>query len=260
MSLKKFISFSGGVESTTMCVLYGKGATSIWVDTGAEHDEMYQRIDYVEQRLIELHGGDFNLVRLKGNVKHNGETHESLESLAISYKFMPSGQARYCTRFFKILPIDNYLKEQGECELLIGFNVDEEGRTGNLELQTNVTYKYPLIDDGLNRQECEEILQSHNLHPSFPAYMLRGGCRMCFFKSEKEYRAMYFLNRKEFDEVQAFEEQIQDKRAKFYSIMGNGKSLRQLATECQQTLAFDFSELYADYKKDGKTCGAFCRR
>jgi len=47
--IKKFISFSGGVESTTMCLLYGKGATAIWCDTGAEHKEMYNGFNYDEQ-------------------------------------------------------------------------------------------------------------------------------------------------------------------------------------------------------------------
>jgi 3'-phosphoadenosine 5'-phosphosulfate sulfotransferase (PAPS reductase)/FAD synthetase len=62
--MKRFISFSGGVESTTMCILYGKGATAIWCDTGAEHNEMYERINYVEDKLKELHKGDFNLVKV----------------------------------------------------------------------------------------------------------------------------------------------------------------------------------------------------
>lgn len=53
----KFISFSGGVESTAMCVLYGKGATAIWCDTGAEHELMYKRIDYVEEKLKQLQMG-----------------------------------------------------------------------------------------------------------------------------------------------------------------------------------------------------------
>ena len=258
--MKKFISFSGGVESTTMCVLYGKGATAIWVDTGAEHEEMYNRINEVEQRLIELHKGDFTLVKLKGSAKHKGIEYEGLEDLAIAYKFMPSGQSRYCTSYFKIKPIDKYLSEQGECELMIGFNYDEQGRTGNLEKQINVNYTYPLIEDGLTRDDCEDILKLHGLHPKFPVYMLRGGCRMCFFKSEKEYKAMYHLNKKEFDEVMAFEEKIQDQRKKFYSIMGNGKSLRQLANECKSEMFEDVESLYNDYKKDGKSCGAFCRR
>lgn len=253
--MNKFISFSGGVESTTMCILYGKGATAIWCDTGAEHKEMYNRIDLVEQKLIDLHKGDFKLIRVK-NEKYNG-----LEDYAKHSKYLPSGQARYCTRMFKIEPIDNFLENQGECQLMIGFNVDEEGRTGNLELKSNVKYTYPLIDDGLTRDDCEDILRLHNLHPSFPVYMLRGGCRMCFFKSEKEYKALYHLNYDEFMEMVEFEEGMQDKRLKFYSIMGNGKSLRQLAKECanEKSMFNDIESLYKSLKKE-TSCGAFCHR
>lgn len=259
--MKRFISFSGGVESTTMCILYGKGVTAIWVDTGAEHEEMYKRIDYVEERLIKLHNGDFELVRLTANVKYKGEYYDNLEKLIIVQKYMPSGTSRFCTRQFKIEPIDKYLSEQGECELMIGLNADEENsREGNWGLQSNVKYTYPLVDDGLTRDDCEDILNLYNLHPKMPVYMLRGGCRMCFFKSEKEYKALYYLNTKEFLEVQQFEESMQDQRKKFYSIMGTGKSLRQLAEECEQSIPFDYEELYSDYKKQERSCGAFCRR
>jgi hypothetical protein len=37
--MKKFISLSAGVESTTMCLLYGKGATAIFSDAGDEDRE-----------------------------------------------------------------------------------------------------------------------------------------------------------------------------------------------------------------------------
>jgi len=260
-NLKRFISFSGGVESTTMCVLFGKGATAIWCDTGAEHDLMYQRIDEVEKELKIIHDGDFKLVRIKPTQKYKGVEYTSLEDYVQAKHFMPSGQVRYCTNEFKIQPIDNYLSKQGECELMIGFNADEEGRTGNLQLKTNVKYTYPLIDFGLTRNECEETLKLHGLHPNFPVYMLRGGCRMCFFKSEKEYRAMYHLNRIEYEKMITFEEGMQDKRIKFYSIMGNGKSLRTLANECatEKLMFTEIETLYKSLKKE-TSCGAFCHR
>ena len=253
--MKRFISFSGGVESTTMCILYGKGATAIWCDTGAEHEEMYKRIDEVESVLIDLHEGDFKLIRV-WNEKHKG-----LEEYAKEAKYMPSGQARYCTRMFKIEPIDDFLSQQGECELMIGFNLDEEGRTGNLEMKSNVNYTYPLINDGLTRQDCEDILHNHGLHPEFPVYMLRGGCRMCFFKSEKEYKALYHLNRNEFEQMIDFEQGLQDKRRKFYAILQSGKSLRQLAQECEreELMLPDIAEMYKSLKKE-TSCGAFCHR
>lgn len=258
--MKKFISFSGGVESTTMCILYGKNAKGIWADTGAEHKLMYERIDKVEKEIKKIHP-EFEIIKIKGEATHKGIKYDGLEKLATAYKFMPSGQSRYCTFYFKIKPIDIYLKNIGECELMIGFNYDEQGRTGNLGVLPNVTYTYPLIEDGYTREDCEEILREHGLHPNFPVYMMRGGCRMCFFKSEKEYRAMYHLAREEFMEVMAFEEQIQDKRKKFYSIMGNGKSLRQLMVEEQkERLQFpEIEKLYKSLKKE-TSCGAFCHR
>jgi translation initiation factor 1 (eIF-1/SUI1) len=99
------------------------------------------------------------------------------------------------------------------------------------------------------------------MHPNFPVYMMRGGCRMCFFKSEKEYKAMFHLNYNEFMEVLEFEEKIQDKRKKFYSIMGNGKRLRDLMIDCEnEKLMFpDIEKLYKSLKKE-VSCGAFCHR
>lgn len=259
--MKKFISFSGGVESTTMCLLYGKGATAIWCDTGAEHKEMYNRIDKVEQYLKDFHNGDFNMVRIRGGYKAYGKVYNSLEDTVVAIKFMPSQMKRYCTGYFKAKPIDKYLKEQGECELMIGFNYDEQGRTGSLEKMKNVNYTYPLIENGYDRNDCEEILKKHGMHPNFPVYMLRGGCRMCFFKSEKEYRAMYHLNQPEFMEMIEFEEKIQDKRLKFYSIMGNGKRLRELMENCKQEKLMypEIETLYKSLKKE-TSCGAFCHR
>jgi len=260
--MKRFISFSGGVESTTMCILYGADAKGIWCDTGSEHKAMYNRISFVESEIKKIHPL-FEIIRIKPDVKAKGISTPTLEDYCTETKVMPSQQMRFCTRMFKVQPIDNFLYPQGECELMIGFNFDEQGRTGNMEKLSNVVYKYPLIEDGYTRDDCEEILAEHNLHPKFPVYMMRGGCRMCFFKSQKEYKAMYHLNKQEYLEVQEFEEKIQDKRKKFYSIMGNGKSLRQLAIECEREKEFlkdqDWNDLYKSLKKE-TSCGAFCHR
>jgi len=261
--MKKFISFSGGVESTTMCILYGADAYGIWADTGAEHERMYQRIETVEAEIRKLHP-NFKIIKVKGKTKHKGHQYDSLKNLVQAYKYMPSGQKRFCTRIFKIEPIDEYLKSVGECKLMIGLNADEwNSRDGNWGLQENVKYSYPLLDDGLTRDDCEEILYQHNLHPNMPVYMMRGGCLFCFFKTKKEYKAMYFLNKKEFMEVLDMEENMQDRREKFYSILGDGTSMRQLMAECEQEKAFmidaDWTELYKSLKKE-TSCGAFCHR
>ena len=176
--MKTYISLSGGVESTTMCLLYGKGATAIWCDPGDEHREMYERIDFLEKAFTDLHDGDFTLLRITPEVKVKGVIVRTLTHAIKVWKFFPSPQARYCTGDFKIEPIEKFLKQQGECELLIGFNADEEpGRTriGNFEKLENVAYRYPLYEDGHTREDCETLLRQYGLHPNFPVYMSRGG-------------------------------------------------------------------------------------
>jgi len=259
--IKKFISFSGGVESTAMCVLYGANAKGIWADTGAEHQLMYDRVILVENEIKKIHP-NFEIIKVKGTANHKGIQYDNLEDLAVAYKYMPSPVARYCTRMFKIEPIDFYLKNVGKCDLMIGLNLDEaNSRDGNWGLNKNVNYLYPLVEDGYTRDDCEELLIDAGLHPNMPVYMLRGGCKFCPFKAKKEYKAMYHLNKKEFNEVMYFEEKIQDTRKKFYSIMGNGQSMRQLMAECDQEkeLFFDIESYYKSLKKE-TSCGAFCHR
>ena len=71
---------------------------------------------------------------------------------------------------------------------------------------------------------------------------------------------MYYLNRKEFNKNMALEESIQDKRKKFFSILPSGKSMRQIARECEQEIGFDFNSIYQDFKNKPTSCGAFCNR
>lgn len=261
--MKRFISFSGGVESTTMCILYGKGATAIWCDTGWEHGAMYERMDMVEQRLKEYHGGDFELMRVTPIVAVKGQKVNRLQDKILRSQYMPSKARRYCTVEFKIEPIERLLSESGECELMVGFNADEEGRTGNLEKLPNVHYRYPLIESGYTREMCEDILRLHGLHPDFPAYMKRGGCVGCIFKSVAEFKAMYFFSRHEFDKTRELEESIQDKRGKFFTLSMSQRSFSSIAEECERELALwgegEVKEMYSKIKAS-QSCGAFCHR
>lgn len=108
------------------------------------------------------------------------------------WSFFPSPNTRWCTSKFKIEPIDEFLAAQGECRLFIGFNADEDpgsDRTGNFMKCKNVSYEYPLHEDGYTREDCENILIKYGLHPNFPPFMQRGGCKNCFFKTRGELKA-----------------------------------------------------------------------
>lgn len=258
--MPKFISFSGGVESTAMCLLYGKGATAIFCDTGAEHQKMYDRLDYVEAKLKAFHKGDFNLVRIKPNHKYKGKHYDSLTDYIVASKYFPNALHRFCTGNFKVKPIDKYLSQFDEVELLIGLNADESDREGNHLKGKNIRYRYPLIEDNYGRDFCIDLLKMYGLYPNFPPYMKRGGCKFCFFKSPKEYKAMVHLVPNEIEEVAQIEEAIQDKREKYFRIHTRLPKMRQFISIEKNNLFGDNSTFYESDTEDAPSCGVFCHR
>ena len=251
---KSFISFSGGVESSTMCVLFGNKADAIFADTGFEHQEIYDRIKLVEDWVKAFHRPDFKIHLIKNEVDG------TLPEYIIKSKFYPNFQARYCTRKFKIEPIDDFLeqfKDEG-VELMIGLNADEKDkRIGNHGNKPFVNYSYPLADKGITRAMCKVILDKAGLYPVFPPYMKRGGCIGCYYKSKKEYTAMALLNPLEFKIVVDLENSIQDKRDKFFSIH-KGKTMKQIREDALSCL-FSPDEIYPT-TNDVTKCGVFCNR
>src|ERR1035437_8134231 len=108
--MKQFISFSGGVESTTMCVLFGNKADAIFADTGFEHKEIYDRIELVENWCKSFHRPDFKIHKIQ---QQNADGHgiKTLPEYIKYRKFYPSFQRRFCTAYFKIYPIDDFLEQ-----------------------------------------------------------------------------------------------------------------------------------------------------
>jgi hypothetical protein len=256
--MKQFISFSGGVESRTMAVLFGNKADAIFADTGAEHEKLYNQLDTVENKIREFHNNDFKIIRVK-QINAEGSGTDNLIDYIKYRKFFPSFGARYCTRLFKIEPIDAYLSQFDEVEIMIGLNADEaDKRTGNHGLLSHVKYSYPLIENGINRVMCKEILNAVGIYPQFPVFMQRGGCKCCYFKSKKEYTAMALLSENEYDEVAELEQIIQDKRDKFFHLVDSIPNLKDFKIKAKSIL-FKPEEIYTTIN-DVTNCGVFCNR
>ena len=254
---KRFISFSGGVESSTMCVLFGGKADAIFADTGFEHQVIYDRIDLVEKWVQEFHRKDFKIHFVKN--KELGTLPDYIKQI----RFYPSIKKRYCTYLFKIKPIDDFLRQfktEG-AEIMIGLNADEiEMRTGAHGLLPFVSYSYPLAENGLSRSACIRILDHAGLKPDFPPYMKRGGCIGCYYKSKMEYFAMAALNPKEFKIVEDLENDLNalfSSRKRFFSIL-KGKRMSAIRQEAN-SLIFDPKDIYPIIN-DATKCGVFCNR
>ena len=258
--MKKYIAFSGGVESTTMCILYGASADAIFADTGWEHAALYEQIKKVEARVREIHGPQFRVIKVRGCKSHKGKDYHTLPDYIKAAKFFPSPRIRFCTRVFKVEPIDKFLREQGECELMIGLNMDEQDREGNHGMMANVTYRYPLIENGITRGACVKILEKAELLPKFPAYMARGGCVGCFFKSKREFEALALLEPDEADAVAELEESVQDERGKYYGIRDGIPNLKTFFENSRQMCLIPPEQMYITSRDTHTPCGVFCHR
>lgn len=241
----KFIAYSGGVESTTMLMMFGHMATPLFADTGWEHKPLYEWLDRVER----MTGFKIERVRREG---------ETLPEYIKRSKYYPSMVARFCTRMFKIEPMDDFLKSRVPCELMIGLNYDERNeREGNHGLIEGVTYSYPLIDLQINRASCIAALKARNLLPKFPGYMRRGGCVGCFYKSPKEYYRMAKEAPEEAYSIADLEDDIQDDRTKHYGIRTGIPNMRRFLDNSRAQMEMQLDD---DLDLVTSPCGVFCHR
>lgn len=257
--MKKFIAFSGGVESTTMCVLFGASAQPIFTDTGFEDELMYERLELVERILKVRHGPQFSILKIQAqNVEGTGTN--TLPDYIRKRKFYPSGQARFCTRLFKIKPMDDFLRQQGPSEVMIGLNFDEaDDRVGNYGECKNAKYSYPLVDARITRPQCEFILANAGLLPNFPAYMRRGGCVGCFYKGKKEFEAMALMAPEKANALADLEDSIQDERENHFGIVYGIPNMRKFIRDARTASLFRADEIYPK-SVEQTPCGVFCHR
>ena len=245
----QFVAFSGGIDSTALALLE-PNAVPIFADTGWEFPEIYEHQRRFWQKT------EREVVR----VARDGAT---LPEYIEEHHFLPGHASRFCTRMFKIEPINKYLKERLPCELLIGLRADEPEtlRPGNLTDMPGLTIRYPLRERGMTRSDVVRTCIEHDLLPVYPPYMARGGCVGCFYKRGSEVRAMAELAPDDLDELQRLEQAVQDEReheALMFPNMGVS-----IATMRSQGRLMDTTQLYrdaADRTDMGVECGLFCGR
>ena len=245
--MKQFVSFSGGKDSTALALLMPE-ATPIFADTGWEFPQLYQHIEKFERVT------NREVIRVR-------REDQTLPEYIAERRFLPGHRARFCTRMFKIEPIDKYLVEQGDCELSIALRADETERTGNQTEKPSITIRYPLQEMGIDIWGVLRLCLEHDLLPRYPVFMARGGCKGCFYKRRSEVMAMAQLCPEILDELQHLEELVQDQRSRFAVMFPNTEA--SIADIRSQHFMFDPEEVYRDANDTsdyGENCGLFCNR
>jgi len=178
-------------------------------DTGNEHPETYEHIEFTKT-FCEAYGIEFH--HLTAERGFHLPSWIGLEQFYASHNAIGSkAYPKSCTDQLKVTPLYKFLNSwindnffpgedlsqrkqalyrfaetNGKIDMLIGIAKGEERRisnaaTGNKWMDLNIHRVYPLVEEGLDRQNCQDLIDSYGLPCPPPS-----NCIFCPFKDERE--------------------------------------------------------------------------
>lgn len=192
--IRHILSLSGGKDSTALAVfMKGKvpGMEYVFCDTGKELDETYEYLKRVEAYL----GQPIVYLNAERGFDH------WLENFG---NYLPSAQARWCTRKLKIAPFEDYIGDDTVYSY-IGIRGDED-RSGYISSKGNITPIYPFKEAGLRKDDIIRLLEESGLGlPEYYKWRTRSGCFFCFFQRKSEWVGLKEQHPDLFEQAKAYE-------------------------------------------------------
>lgn len=264
------ISYGGGVQSTAMLVLACEGRLGYDVDAAvfanvgpnSEHPATLTFIEEVARPYCAEHG--LELVEVRRTMVRSGEVKDlyddlmdpEMKAVKIPVRLGTGAPGnRICTVDYKVKPMARWLKQNGASKtdpatVLIGFSTDEVFRVGRGQPIPGQERAYPLIDLGLSRSACQQLIADAGL-PVPP----KSSCYFCPFRTKQVWAEMRR------DEPELFQKTVELERAMINKrhalgrdpayLHGDLKPLDEAVHEAQ-----DMLPLFDD--KDGECDSGMC--
>ena len=206
------LGLSGGRDSAALAVYMRQtypeiDAQYFFTDTGKELPEVYEFLVNLEgflgKPILRLNPDrDFDFWLKQYN------------------NFLPSPQARWCTRQMKIKPFEDWVKtmlDEGDSVYsYVAIRSDEEYREGYSSKKERLHVKLPLKDDGIDKQGVMEILESAGLGlPKYYEWRSRSGCTFCFYQRKIEWVNLMEKHPEAFEEAKSYEKQALENQSPF---------------------------------------------
>lgn len=223
MNKLTYISLGAGVQSSAVLVMSAlgwydcpKADVAIFADTQDEPQYVY---DYLAQHLVPF--GRANGIPVEivtaGRLSIQGSEGGFLRipGFTAGDDGRPSMLRRQCTREFKIAPIEKKVREllgfkprqriaPKSATALIGISRDEIQRVKDSQTPW-IKNRYPLIDAGLYRGNCLEIVKRAGL--PFPR---KSACIFCPYHDDAYWRQIRDESPGEFEAACSYDEKIRD--------------------------------------------------
>ena len=176
-NVRHVLGISGGKDSAALAIYLKQQGRApnieyFFTDTGAELPETLAFIDRLEAYLGQ------EIIRLGNDMPFE-------EHLKIFKNFLPSPKARWCTRYLKIRPFEDFVGDD-EVVSYVGIRADEL-RDGYVARSKRITPVFPFKEDGLVRDDIFRILRETVGIPEYYRWRSRSGCYFCFYQRIDEW-------------------------------------------------------------------------
>ena len=212
--MRHILGLSGGKDSTALALYLKDRVPDIEYFFCDTHKELPETYAYIK-RLEILLGKRIVFLEDKRGFDH---------WLDVYGGFLPSAQARWCTKQLKIIPLEKYV---GDDEVIsyIGLRADED-RIGYISTKNNIKPVFPFMNDGLVKKDILRIIEESGIGmPDYYNWRSRSGCYFCFFQRKIEWVGLSEIHPDLFEKAIRYEEEHEDGR-KF--LWNEGESLSEL--------------------------------
>lgn len=202
----ELLSLGAGVQSTTLGLMSADGTLgrvdgAIFADTGWEPQHVYEHLD----RLAEvLRAAGIPLYKVsKGNLRADSLDPEHRYASVPYFVRNPDGSEgmgrRQCTSEYKLGPINRKVRELlgaaapdyrrvpkgNHAQQWIGFSTDEVGRVSDKDGVSYITKRYPLLELGMSRDDCERWLRARGW-----TSVAKSACIGCPYHGNRQWRGL----------------------------------------------------------------------
>ena len=200
----RVLSLGAGVQSTTLLLksCYGELPrldAAIFADTRGEPEHVYDHLARVTAEAAR-YGIPVYMVSdgdLAATLTNPESRFASIPYFTLSESGKKGMGKRQCTREFKVSPIQRKVRQllgaqpRGRvrrgliAEQWIGFSVDEIGRVSYKHRVEHIVQRYPLLDLGFTREDCQTWLAGHGWNS-----VAKSACSFCPYRSNAEWRQL----------------------------------------------------------------------
>lgn len=203
-NVRHVLGISGGKDSAALAVYMRDKIPKMeyfFCDTGKELREVYEYINRLEAYLGK------RVIRLPKEL--DGSLNDFDHLLKLNGSFLPSPQARWCTRKMKLEPFEKFIEGSNAINY-VGIRYEESFyRQGYQPLvggKEQIETKFPFVEDKIEYQDVLNILEEAGLGvPEYYKWRTRSGCYFCFYQRPSEWIGLYEKHPDLFEEAMKYE-------------------------------------------------------